>query len=325
MSMAEQIELSRQPVCTAHHPALLAWSQLRTMPVDPPKISVLKTRFKSTIYRIENLGPGGSSLVAKYCRREVAAHERIIYEQILPNLPVSSPRYYGFVEGQGDYDWLFLEYIDGEQYSRERQDHSALAGRWLGLLHSSGERAAATPLLPDLGPEHFFGQLRTARARLQGNFEHLNPPQEDLAVIETVIQQCNFLESHWDRIERSCHQMPRTLVHGDFKPRNVVIRTSRDGPALFPFDWEASGCGVPAADLAYIDLIAYHEVIKCRWPGIKMQDLLAMKILGRIFRGLSEFFWESVKFDPNWEVSAVKLHYYQTRMAEAIGLADWRK
>src|SRR5207237_10167106 len=137
--------------------------------------------FKSTIYRSEYRGPGGPFLVAKYGGREVAAHERIIYEQILPNLPVSSPRYYGFVEGQGDYDWLFLEYIAGEQYSRERQDHSALAGRWLGLLHSSGERAAATPLLPDLGPEHFVGQLRTARPRLTGSFEQLNPPQDDLA------------------------------------------------------------------------------------------------------------------------------------------------
>ena len=321
--MAEQIGLTHQLDISSKHPALLAWSRIRTTPVDPAKIVVLKNRYKSTIYRMDGLGPGCSSIVAKCCRGAVAAHERILYEQILPKLPVSSPRYYGFTRGDGDYDWLFLEYIEGEKYARERQDHAALAGRWLGLLHTSGERAATTPLLSDLGPRHYLALLRTARARLQGNLEHLNLSPEDLGVVKTVIRQCNFLESLWDQIERWCHRMPRTLVHGDFKPRNVVIRANHHGPALFTFDWEASGWGVPAEDLAYIDLSAYHDVVKSRWPRVSMQDLQSMKVVGRIFRGLSEFCWESVKFDPNWEVSTVKLRIYQTRMAEAIELAKW--
>ena len=117
--------------------------------------------------------------------------------------------------------------------------------------------------------------------------------------------------------------MPRTLVHGDFKPRNVVIGPARGGPALFPFDWEVSGWGVPAEDLAYIDLPSYHNAIRSHWPSVCMQELQCMKALGRIFRGLSEFSWESVKFDPNWDVSTVKLRIYQARMAEAIKMANW--
>ena len=323
--MAEQIELPRSKVGTSGHPAVVAWSRLYTLPSAPPQISVLKKRFKSTIYQIKGLEPTASSVVAKHCRREVAAHERFVYEKILRSLPVTSPQYYGFVEGDGDYDWLFLEYVEGERYSRERQDHSVLAGSWLGLLHTSGEHTAAAIRLPDLGAQHYLALLRSARAKFCRNLELLNLPREELAVVNAVILQCNFLESHWDRIEQWCGRMPRTLVHGDFKPRNVVIRTATDGTDLLAFDWEASGRGVPAEDLAYVDLSAYHTVVKCYWPAVSVHDLERMKALGRIFRGLSEFSWESIKFDPNWEVSTVKLQIYQTRMAEAIAMAKWRE
>jgi len=321
--MDERIESLRSQADISGHPSVLAWSRLNAEPGEPREISVLKKRFKSTIYQIKRSESAASSVVAKYCRREVAAHERRIYEEILRNLPVTSPRYYGFVEGDGDYDWLFLEYAEGERYSRERLDHSALAGRWLGLLHTSSERAAAAVPLPDLGPRHYLALLRNARGKLCRNLKHLHLPPQDLAVVHAVILQSNFLESRWKQIEQWCDRMPRTLVHGDFKPRNVVIRTTSDGPALLPFDWEASGRGVPAEDLAYVDLAAYHAVVKCCWRDVSMQDLQSMKIVGRIFRGLSEFCWESVKFEPNWEVSTVKLQIYQTRMAEAIEMAKW--
>lgn len=324
--MVEQTEFQESKDTASDHPAVWAWSRLNTGAVDPGRIWVLKKRFKSTIYRIDNLGPGPSSIVAKYCRREVAEHERVIYEDILPKLAVSSPCYYGFVKGEGDYDWLFLECVEGERFCRERQDHCALAGTWLGHLHTLGENAAvAGTRLPDRGIGHYHGQLRTARARFETNLKYLKLLEEESAVVQSVISQCNFLESHWKQIERWCAQMPRTLVHGDFKPRNVVIRTTPQGPSLLTFDWETSGWGVPAEDLAYIDLGAYHAIAKRCWPKVTMQALQCMKIVGRIFRGLSEFCWESVKFEPHWEVSTVKLRVYQMRMAEGIEMAEWRE
>jgi thiamine kinase-like enzyme len=323
--MAEPIELRSLQTDTSVHPAVLAWRRLNTEPAEAGEISVLQKRFKSAIYRIERLGPRVSSIVAKCCQREVAAHERVIYEEILPKLPITTPRYYGFVEGDGGYDWLFLEYAEGERYCRERRDHSALAGRWLALLHTSAERVAARAQLPELSPTYYVARLRSAWARLSGNLKHLNLPPDDLAVVRTVIQQCNFLELHWDQIDRWCSRMPRTLVHGDFKPRNVVIHRAGKGQTVLPFDWEASGWGVPAEDLAYIDLAAYHSVSRHSWPEVSMQDLLRMKNLGRIFRGISEFCWESTKFNPEWEVSAVKLQIYRLRMAEAIQMAKWEE
>ena len=321
--MDDKVKLLPPQENSSNHPALQAWGQLNPGPFELVEISVLKKRFKSTLYRIDGLGPTCPSLVAKYCRREVAVRERLIYEHILPSLPVTFPRYLGFVEGNDGYDWLFLEYVQGEQYSRERHDHSVLAGTWLGMLHASAAHAVISVHPPDLGPQHYLVLLQNSRGKFRCSLRQLRLLPEDLDVIRAVMTQCDFLESHWEQVERWCHRMPPTLVHGDFKPRNAVIRRTVAGAVFFPFDWEACGWGVPAEDLAYVHLPSYHSSLQSQCLCVGMQELQSMKALGRIFRGLSEFSWESVKFEPNWEVSTVKLRIYQDGMAEAIKMANW--
>lgn len=321
--MAEQVELDQPRAGVSCHPAVRAWNRLNREPSEIGQISILKKRFKATIYRIERLGPGGTSVIAKCCRKETAAQERFIYEEILRSLPVSRPHYYGFVHDDGDSDWLFLEYVEGEQYSRERPDHSALAGSWLGLLHTSGKYAAAAPRLPDRSHRHYLRQLHAARERLARTRALNHLPPDESAIVEAVIGQCDFLQARWDKIRRWCDGMPNTLVHGDFKPKNVVIRRTAEGPVLLPFDWEASGWGVPAEDLAYVDLAAYRNAVKRSCSDVTVQEARRMKIVGRIFRGLSEFSWESVKFQPSWVGSIAKLQFYRDRMSEAIATANW--
>jgi len=305
------------------HPASLAWSQLGRGGSDPSEIFVLSKRIKSSIYRLVGASPTCFSVVAKYCQRQTARHERIIYEEILPKLPVTAPRFYGFLAGETDYDWLFLEDVQGERYSRKNEAHSVLAARWLGLLHTSAGNLDASQILPDRGPGYFLGQLKIAHQRLSHSLSTLNLTPADFAVFVTVVSQCAFLESRWNQIERWCERMPRTLIHGDFKPRNVVIRRDSRGTAFLPFDWEASGWGVPAADLAFIDASVYHSAVRGIWPDLNVQDIRTMAVVGKIFRGIAEFNWESQKFDPRWEFSTIKLRIYQDRVTEAIGMAGW--
>lgn len=315
------VELVRSNL--SEHPASLAWSQRGQGGSDPSEIFILSKRIKSTIYRLVGAAPGHSSVVAKYCQRQTARHEHIIYEEILPKLPVTAPRFYGFLAGETDYDWLFLEDVEGERYSRNNQEHSILAARWLGLLHTSAANLVAPEILPDRGPEYFLGQLRAAHQRLSRSLSTLDLTPADFAVFVTVVSQCAFLESHSSQIERWCERMPRTLIHGDFKPRNAVIRRGGRAVAFLPFDWEASGWGVPAADLAFIDTSVYHAAVEDIWPTLTVQDIHTMAIVGKIFRGIAELNWESQKFDPRWEFSTIKLRIYRDRMTEAIGLAGW--
>ena len=47
-------------------------------------------------------------------------------------------------------------------------------------------------------------------------------------------------------LERS----PRTLIHHDFNPRNVCLRSNGAGLRLCVYDWELATVGVPERDLA---------------------------------------------------------------------------
>lgn len=303
--------------------AALAWERFRPNSRRPTAVSLLKKRSKTAIYKMDGVGPCGSSVAAKLCGKHVAAHERTIYEQILPRLPVSYPFYYGSVQESDSHDWLFLEYIEGEQYSRSREDHSVLVGAWLGLLHSTAAHVATAAQFPDRGPRYHLARLQEARHNLQGSLKFLKLPAAELAVVEDVVSQCDLLESRWTRVEQWCGCLPSTLVHGDFKPKNVVIRTCDMESSVFVFDWEASGWGVPTADLAYADIGSYYEAASDHWPDLSIEDVRIMKTIGRMFRGIEEFRWESERFDPRWEASTINLNYYRERMVEAIETARW--
>lgn len=303
------------------HPALKAWNRLSTPLPALQELSVIRDEGKSCIYRLRGTGANSFSVVAKQSR--TAARERIVYEQVLPKLRVSYPRYFGFVEGEEGRNWLFLEYAEGEHFSLSCPKHRAWAGEWLAALHGSAERAELSGLLPFLGPDQYLQRMQQVRARLQEALTSCNWPADDQGVVATVIAQCDFLESRWDCVERWCAELPQTLVHGDFKPKNVIIQFSLGAPNVLVFDWETSGWGPPTEDLAYVDPSAYFSAVRDFWPGIGARRMDHMAILGRIFRGLSEYVWESRKFEPHWQVSAAKLGSFYARTAHAISLAEW--
>lgn len=305
------------------HPAALAWSRLSPGSEMPTEISILKQRHKSAIYKMEGAAPDGSAIVAKLCRCQVATHERVVYEQILPKLPVSHPRYYGSVKENAQSGWLFLEYVEGEPYSRFRDDHSSLAGKWLGLLHSQGSRIAAASQLPHRGPAHHLAHLRAARQKLRTDLRTLDLPAKQSAVFAAVIAQCNFLESHWSQLEKWDAMLPPTFIHADFKPKNSVVRSGPCGPEFVSYDWELSGWGNPAIDIAHVNLSAYRSAAEEFAPRLDLDVLRQTAILGRIYLRLAAFEWESEKMDPRWELSTEHLVVYQQEMAAAISAAPW--
>ena len=54
---------------------------------------------------------------------------------------------------------------------------------------------------------------------------------------------------------RELEQMPRTLIHGDFNPRNLAFRRDSSGLRLCAWDWELAELQVPQRDLA--ELLAF--------------------------------------------------------------------
>jgi hydroxymethylglutaryl-CoA reductase (NADPH) len=64
------------------------------------------------------------------------------------------------------------------------------------------------------------------------------------------------LASHHDLVRRipewwsEIESMPRTLIHNDFNPRNIALRTRGAAPRLCAYDWELATLHLPQHDLA---------------------------------------------------------------------------
>lgn len=312
----------------AEHVAVKAWRKLWPKCGEPDEIRVLKKEKKGGVYQLRGVGPAGSAIIAKQCKRAIALVEHTIYAEILPAAPISSVRYYGYLEEpNGKFCWLFLEDAGAEQYSRDIKEHRALAAEWLGLLHTSMARNTVAAELPNRGPRWYLEHLRSAREIILRSRTNPTLASDDLVTLKSVVSQYEFLESRWHDLEQCCEGIESTLVHGDFSPKNMRVRAGKTGIVLLPFDWEMSGWAVPAADLAAdlhvdlkdTDLTTYWSTVREHWPNLDRSTLERLVIAGRIFRLLASIHWDSYNLPTQWpQKNMQNLNYYKIQMTHAI-------
>ena len=106
---------------------------------------------------------------------------------------------------------------------------------WLGEVMDSRVRASMGELWSE-SLDHAAGELP----------EWYGLPERHLhqRVVQSLPDWCRELE-----------RMPRTLIHGDFNPRNLAFRRERSGLHLCAWDWELAELHVPQRDLA--ELLAF--------------------------------------------------------------------
>jgi len=247
------------------HPAVIAWSKATSLDAAPDCIHVYRERARRALYRLDGVAPGGASVFAKRARAARTVIERTVYQDILPFLPLTTPRYYGSWLGDPD-GWLFVEDVGDERYSEQDPEHRALAGRWVATLHVGAGHVPAARSLPDGGPGRYLGHLRSARGRITSSLELWGYPRHEAALLDTIVACCDAIEARWERLAESLDDVPATVVHGDFRPKNGYLRRNGDGLSILPIDWETAGWGAPATDLTRIDLHAYWSVVRDVWP-----------------------------------------------------------
>ncbi len=288
------------------HPAAHAWSKLQGRAAKPCSIDVLrpprKDGHKACIFRISGVGREGSSIVAKLCLKEIAQVERLIYETILPDLPIPKLEFYGTMASEDpEMDWVFVEDAGDERYSPNVEEHRHIAAEWIAALHTSAESLLRLKQLPDRGPTHYLNHLRSARWRIDASRSNTAITWDQRTILDRVAAYIQSFEDSWNELERLCETMPRTLAHGDWAERNVRLRGDRGRRKLVVFDWETGGQGVPAVDLAssriYTSpccLRAYFSQVRKTWPALSFEDVVQMARVGRIFRVIAAIDWASV-------------------------------
>jgi len=271
------------------------------------------SRSKPAIYRLIFDEPGHVSVYAKHFLTSHRPVEPAMYQEILPGLPLGVPRCLGSRREDDGSTWLFLEEV-GDRGLHEHPDYPRLAARWLAQLHGSAAADARPRTLPDAGPDRYLGHLRAGREGIRGNLGNRALTEADRAILSDLLERLDALESRWSEIEQTCEGLPETLVHGDFRPKNVRIAGPDAEPIVYGLDWEMAGWGIPAADLASafdrrmtlaVDPNVYLEALRVWGSGLDDTAMRRLAILGRVFQALASTKWacSSLKFESERHLS----------------------
>jgi len=311
------------------HPATLVWRQINGGRI-PQAIEVLQQQRKSEIYRLLEGTPNEESIIAKRCVTKTGKLEQIIYEEILPLLPVSQLHYYGCLQESASYMWLFMGDAGKCRFSITDESHRILAAHWLGTLHRFAPQTRAAEILPDRGPSYYFELMQKARERIVRNLANPIMMPADIDVLKRVLKQMDALESNWQNLLRFCEGIPSTLAHGDFRPKNVHVKQSPTGDVLYTMDWEMAGWGNPLADLApsrglssdpQVNMPIYISIMQETWPGLDMSTLRYFTQVGCIFRRLAAIFWSSLELSTRGVEKPIRsMDIFHKELGHAISI-----
>ncbi len=176
------------------------------------------------------------------------------YEVALPPLSLGTPTLYGTLEGNSRMpDRLVLERVEGvELYQLGECAAWEAAGRWLSRLHARGSPVAegfamtGTLMSFDAGLHmRWMSRARRQAARLRR--------ASRLSVLDGLSQP-------FQRAVQILEDLPRTLIHGEFYPANILVRSRKGSEPASPggeesfaiaaVDWESIGIGPGVLDLA---------------------------------------------------------------------------
>jgi phosphotransferase family enzyme len=323
--------MSKAPLAVLHerldsHPALRAWRSFLSRREPAQRIEVLREHGVNAVYRLLGVATASGSVIAKRMPQAKARTERTLYERVLPQLPLTVPRYYGALAAEGSEaeTWLFLEDVGSERYSDTRPDHLALTARWVAQLHGSAATVADAHELSDGGPARYHRHLVSAAEKLEQRLSGPDLIGGDRALLRGIAAQVRGLAARWTSVAALCEGLPATVVHGDFRPKNVYVRAAGDRLACYPIDWETAGWGVPAADLTRIDVAVYWSAAREWCEGLSLDTVYRLAQVGQVFRTIAAIDWEctSLRFDTRNLIvrSLASLAVLTPRLTEAVQL-----
>jgi ATP-binding cassette, subfamily B, bacterial len=226
--------------------AVRAWTELTG---NACTAQVLEKGKESSVCRLREAS--GRTVIAKRCTAEVATREGLIYEHVLPRVPLPSLLVYGLVEADGGLRWIFVEDGCRLKYSGTNRVHRNAGLRWLSALHGAEVPSLMQSALPDRGVAHYRRHLDSAENALRAAASYSHLDASGKAIVEDALRSCELMEGAWPSVEAVCAHSPSTLVHGDFVPKNLRLRrTPADDIEVLALEWKTAGLGPPEVDLA---------------------------------------------------------------------------
>jgi aminoglycoside phosphotransferase (APT) family kinase protein len=186
----------------------------------------------------------GHSILPKDAAAERRERERCVYADLLEGQELGTARYYGarWDERAGRF-WLMLEFIDGKPLRHCGFDHWLAAAAWLGRLHGrfagQRDRLRACGFLMRHDADFFVAASGRALQALSG----FSTP---------LARRLDAVLDGYEPVVTTLTREPDALVHGSYRPQNVLVVRSSEPPRVCPTDWELAAFGRSTYDLAFI-------------------------------------------------------------------------
>jgi hypothetical protein len=174
--------------------------------------------------------------------RQRAERELRVYRDLLAGADLGTARYCGSASDEEEGRLLLvLEYVDGLRLRSCELDAWVAAAHWLGRMQAyfarHPERWRACDVLLRHDADFFFARAEGAVRAVSGVAPHLAGRLDDV-----VKDYARFVDVMTGQ--------PRGLVHGSYRPQNLLVSpvTGR----VCPVDWELAAVGAPLYDLAFL-------------------------------------------------------------------------
>ena len=186
----------------------------------------------------------GESSQPKHSAAERRERELRVYEDLLDGQELGTARLYAAHRDEAAARfWLMLEFVEGELLRDCSFEVWPAAAAWLGRLHGcfvgQRDRLRACGFLVRHDADFFVLAVERALRALSGLSDAL--ARRLAAVLEG-----------YDPILAVLSRDPETLVHGSYRPQNVLVVQSSEPPRICPTDWELAAFGRSAYDLAFV-------------------------------------------------------------------------
>jgi aminoglycoside phosphotransferase (APT) family kinase protein len=185
----------------------------------------------------------GARIYAKDSMIQRRSRELRVYRDLLSAADLGTPAYYGAAwdEERGRF-WLLLDFVEGMQVKHREFPEWVRAAAWLGRMQAhfaeSQGLLTASEFLIRQDPDFFRSTAELARR----------------AVATALPRLAGRLDGALAGYEEATELMaaqPRTLVHGGYRPQNIILTGPPQAPRICPADWEEAAFGSFFYDLAY--------------------------------------------------------------------------
>jgi hypothetical protein len=245
-------------------------------------------------------------------RRE---REVIVYRDVLAGSGLATARYYGSVWEDGRY-WLLLEFVEGLPMSYLHFEDWIPPAGWLGRMYgyfaAHPEKWQHCDALVQHDSAFFDGVAREAMGAVCAHSAEMGRRLEPIV-------------GHYDKAVRVMTLQPKTLVHGTYRPAQIIIDKTREPMRICPVDFEKAAVGASLYDVTFLadgfETPRLHRLFEAyraeaQRAGIRVPDNTEMTHIVDCFRLHRIMTWLAVSMARKYEDSIIQK---LVKMAETVG------